>query len=352
MQIQDKIKKMFDMLDKDEQKKVLKTLENKHHRVNTTVKKIPVTVCPYCGSNNFSKNGFRGNVQKYICKSCLKIFTGKTGTSLHGIKDQKKFERYFKLMFEQYLPLNKMSEKIGISIKTAFDWRHKILSGLSLTTDEFNGITEIDDIWFLYSQKGRKGLKYSRKRGGSRRQGDNKYQVKLLITADRQKQKDMSVLKIGRITKSDIQRKIGGKFNDSCILVSDKHRSISSFAKSEGICHKNFKASNHTAGNEYHVQTVNNMATRLKNIVNHQLRGVSTKYLQNYSNWFGQIEENKNDPKGIQNIKKTLLKRKEAWDTFTNTEHDYKDFIKTYSERTYRCPTKRSWKTIISDISI
>lgn len=340
------------MLDKVEQKKVLMTLEKKNQRVNTTIKKIPVTVCPYCGSNHFSKNGYRANVQKYICKSCQKVFTGKTGTSIHGIKEGKKFEKYFKLMFEQYLPLNKMSEKIGISYQTAFDWRHKILSGLSLTTDEFNGITEIDDIWFLYSQKGRKGLKYSRKRGGSSRQGDNKYQVKLLITADRQKQKDMSVLKIGRITKSDIQRKIGGKFNESCTLVSDKHRSISSFAKSEGINHERFKASDHTAGNEYHIQTVNNMATRLKNIVNHQLRGVSTKYLQNYSNWFGQIEEIKNDPKGIQNMKKTLMQRKEAWDTFTNTEHDYKDFIKTYSERTYRCPTKKSWKTIVSDYSL
>ena len=94
------------------------------------------------------------------------------------------------------------------------------------------------------------------------------------------------------------------------------------------------------------------MATRLKKIVNHQLRGVSTKYLQNYSNWFGQIEDIKNDPKGIQNLKKTLMQRKEAWDTFTNTENDYKDFIKTYSERTYRCPTKKSWKTIISDHSL
>ena len=349
MQVQDKIKHLFDRLDKAEQKKMLKSLGNMNQRYNTRVKPVPVEECPYCGSIHFCKNGNRGTTQRYLCKACLKIFTGSTGTFLHGIKEHKKFAQYFKLMFEQYLPLSVMSEKIGISIQTAFDWRHKILSGLSVTTDEFNGITEIDDIWFLYSQKGRKGLKYSRVRGGSRRQGDNKYQVKLLITADREKKKDMSVLKIGRVTKSDIERKIGGKFNDSCTLVSDKHRSISAFAKSEGIRHKNFISSKHTAGNDYHVQTVNNMATRLKTIVNHQFRGVSTKYLQNYSNWFGQKEEIKNQPKGIPNIKKTLLKKKEAWDTFTNAEKDYKDFIKTCSERTYRCPTRRLWKTNIAN---
>lgn len=351
MQIQEKIKQLFAKLDRGEQMKVLRSLENKHQPLESTVKQIAVTVCPYCGSTDFSKNGKRGATQRYLCKSCVKIFTGKTGTFLHGIKDSKKFKRYFKLMFEQYLPLKVMSEKIGISHQTAFDWRHKILSGINITTDEFNGITEIDDIWFLYSQKGRKGLKYSRVRGGSRRQGDNKYQVKLLITADRENEKDMSVLKIGRISKADIQDKIGGKFNESCTLVSDKHRSISAFAKSEGIRHKSFISSKHSAGNDYHVQNVNNMATRLKSVLNHQLRGVSTKYLQNYSNWFAQIEGIKNQPEEILKVKKTLLKSKETWDSFTNIEKDYKTFIKTHSERTYRCPTKRRWKTKISNPS-
>jgi len=32
---------------------------------------------------------------------------------------------------------------------------------------DFENITEVDDIWFLYSQKGRQGLKYSRNRGGT-----------------------------------------------------------------------------------------------------------------------------------------------------------------------------------------
>jgi transposase-like protein len=349
MQIQERIEELFGKLDLESQREVLRTLENRNQRMDSKIKDVSVKACPYCKSTDFCKNGHRGSAQRYLCKDCDKIFTGQTGTFLHGIKDRKKFERYFKLMFEQYLPLSLMSKKIGISIQTAFDWRHKILSDLRVRTEEFNGITEIDDIWFLYSQKGRKGLKYSRLRGGSSRQGDNNFQVKLLITADRQDARDLSVLKIGRIAKSDIQREIAGKFNESCTLVSDKHRSISAFAKSEGIRHKSFIASKHTAGNDYHVQNVNNMATRLKNIVNHQLRGVSTKYLQNYSNWFGQMEEIKNEPKGFGTVKKTLLKRKGAWGKFTKTEKEYKKFIKAHSERTYRSPTKRTWKTNISN---
>jgi len=97
----------------------------------------------------------------------------------------------------------------------------------------------------------------------------------------------MSVLKIVRISKADIQRKVGGKFKQTCTLVSDKHRSIAAFAKSEGIQHKRFTSTKYRAENDYHVQNVNNMPTKIKHVVNHQFRDVSTKYLQYYSNCFG-----------------------------------------------------------------
>jgi len=353
MQIQEKIKLLFDMLNPEDQNKMIRELEKKKNkRRSISIKDITVASCPFCGSSEYSKNGHRGSLRRYICKRCNKVFTGKTGTFIHGIKEGKKFDKYFKLMFEQYLPLEVISKKVGISIQTAFDWRHKILSGLKISTEEFKGITEVDDVWFLYSQKGRKGLKYSRKRGGSSRKGDNEYQVKLLMTVDREKQKDLSVVKIGRISKTDIQRKIGGKFNESCTLVSDKHRSISSFAKAENIKHISFKATNHTAGKEYHIQNINNMATRLKNVVNHQLHGISTKYLQNYSNWFGQMEEIKNESNRIRSTKSKLMKSKDTWDKYVSMEKEYKEFIEKYSKRTYRCPTKKFWKTAVGNANI
>ena len=42
----------------------------------------------------------------------------------------------------------------------------------------------------------------------------------------------MSVTCIGRLKKADIERKVSGRFSESCELVSDKHRSIVAFAKS------------------------------------------------------------------------------------------------------------------------
>lgn len=349
MDAQNQIKKLFDSLGIEERTVLLKELQAGNRLDGEYHNCSKAENCPYCSSDRISKNGHRGVLQRYKCKSCNKTFTGLSGTSYHGIKKMEKFDEYRRLMFEQYLPLKAIAKKVGISGQTAFDWRHKILGGIKPKDKIFNGITEIDDIWFLYSTKGRKGLKYSRKRGGSKRQGDNKYQVKLLITADRGDSKDLAVTKIGRISKSDIERKVGGKFNEASTLVSDKHRSISAFAKSEKIPHVNFKSCKHTAGGEFHVQNVNNLASRLKSVVNHQLRGVSTKYLQNYSNWFAQKEEIKHDKDGFLNLNKKLEQNKKAWGIFTNIEKYYKEFIENYSERTYRCPTKRVWSSIIQN---
>ena len=153
----------------------------------------------------------------------------------------------------------------------------------------------------------------------------------------------MSLVRIGRLKKSDIERKVSGKFSEDCILVSDKHRSIEAFAKSEKLEHVSFKASEHTAGGEYHVQNINNMAGSLKNIVNRSLRGVSTKYLQNYANWF-QLKNSKSDTAEIELI---LLQNKKAVDIHTNREGIYKKFIENFSKRTYRCPVKKTYTSLL-----
>ena len=244
-----------------------------------------------------------------------------------------------------FLPIRKIAKKTGISIQTAFDWHHKLLCGLRGSADNFDGSTEVDDVWFPYSQKGRKGLQYPRKRGGSKRKGGNNFQVKVLMTYDRQLHRNISVAKIGRISKSDIERKIGGKFNENCTLVSDKHRSIAAFAKSQKINHVSFKSSDHTAGDQYHVQNVNNLASRLKSIVNHRLRGVSTKYLQSYANWFGLTEDRKHSRQSDKMHNIEIIENTKTWKIYSNIEEKYKKFIENQSVRTYRCPTKRRWIT-------
>jgi len=343
MTAHDEILRLFKSLSEEEKGIVLQRLHQTSTVEAIRIEEALVVRCPHCESNLFVKNGKRGEIQKYKCKACCKVFTSKTGTSLHRLQKPDKFELYKSLMLESYYPIKQIAKKVGISVQTAFDWRHKILSGTVKNDKSFEGITEIDDIWFLYSQKGRKGLDYSRKRGGSKRAGDNDFQAKLLITTDRNKTTDMSLACIGRLKKADIERKVSGRFSEGCELVSDKHRSIGAFAKSENLKYISFKASEHTAGGEYHVQNINNMAAGLKTIVNRTLKGVSTKYLQNYANWY-QIRAKKVDAEVMGSM---LLQNKDATSIYLNREGIYRWFIENFSKRTYRCPVKKTYQSTV-----
>lgn len=345
MEAKDKIIKMFKGLSETNRELLLQELSIQNASLNSQPKDEPSNCCPYCKSRLIIKNGKRGELQKYRCKLCRHIFTSRSGTVLHKMQKRDKFEYYKTLMEESYMSLKEIASKVGISHQTAFDWRHKILSAVEGDSDgKFEGIAEIDDVWFLYSQKGRKGLKYSRKRGGSHRQGDNDYQAKLLIAADREEHLSLSLIRVGRMTKADLERKVGDKFSENCTLVSDKHRSISAFAKSEGVEHVKFKSSDHTAGGEHHVQSVNNIASGMKSLVNHRFRGVSTKYLQSYANWYKACA--KGD--GFVNLTPKI----NTHEIHVNREGIYKRFIANYSKRTYRCPIKRSFATAYGDNKI
>jgi hypothetical protein len=58
------------------------------------------------------------------------------------------------VVFKGY-SLRKSAEIVGVTWVTLFYWRHKLLSALKqLDIEQFDGIVEIDETYFLYSQKG------------------------------------------------------------------------------------------------------------------------------------------------------------------------------------------------------
>jgi len=73
---------------------------------------------------------------------------------------QKKehIDAYINLMLEEK-SLDKITKALSINKKTAFDWRHKILSSLEeIEKDSFTGITESDETFIAFSEKGSRSL--------------------------------------------------------------------------------------------------------------------------------------------------------------------------------------------------
>ena len=122
--------------------------------------------CPHCSSLKVYKRGKQRGVQMYKCNECNKWYSETSGTPLYDIKLKHKWQSYLSCM-EQGMPIKKIAKELGISIQTSFDWRHKILSSLSVfTPKELSNEIECDELELALSLKGnRKLIRKPRKRG-------------------------------------------------------------------------------------------------------------------------------------------------------------------------------------------
>lgn len=113
---------LFDELPLNEKITLVDVLKDNTTKSIRGLKHSEVENCPHCKSQLKIKHGKRGKLQKYKCKSCCRIYTSQTGTPMHNLHKVDKFEKYKLLMFEEdYLTIQSIATKVGISIKMAFD---------------------------------------------------------------------------------------------------------------------------------------------------------------------------------------------------------------------------------------
>jgi len=246
--------------------------------------------CPHCEGIHYYRYGKFKDSQRFKCKECGKTFCEYTGTWLHGIHKKELIEDYLALMVE-HTSLDKTSKKLKINKKTALDWRHKILSSFEQNTgNEFEGVVESDETFFEHSEKGNKRMnRPARKRGTqgkSRGIGQNKAAV--IVSTDRKKSLKMTLSTMGRITKADIVESFQTPLNSEAILCSDGHVCYKGYSKDHNLKHIVLRSDlkQFVKNGVYHIQHVNELHNRLKKWIDGTFWGVSTKYLQNYLNWF------------------------------------------------------------------
>lgn len=89
--------------------------------------------CPYCKGEKIIKFGFFNGHQRFRCKNelCKKTFTASINNPFrYSKKFRKNYEKYFEF-FIQGLPLRICAAKTGITLVTAFFWRHRFLHDLA-----------------------------------------------------------------------------------------------------------------------------------------------------------------------------------------------------------------------------
>lgn len=263
---------------------------------NKMKKKSPRIDCPHCASKSVRDFGqYRGR-NRYQCSLCSKTFTELTATPISNTRYPEKWDNFVTCCIDG-LSLRKTAEKLGIHVETAFKWRHKLM-GAYISDQKLSGIAEADETFFLFSEKGSRTVskrRKPRKRGGkSKSAGITDDQVPVVVGKDRNKSLIAGVAGRGRVSAKDIGLVLEKHIEKNTTLCTDAHPSFKAFAKANKIkcIQLNISKGKRVIRKKYHIQNVNNAHTYIKKWMA-RFNGVSTKYLQNYMNWYCLMEETK-----------------------------------------------------------
>lgn len=251
--------------------------------------------CIYCGSNHVVKNGRRKDgTQRFLCRGCKKSFlpSSKSVTS-RTRKGLTVWTSYLKCLLDKKT-LQEASEECGISMSTAFSWRHKILDALHEMNDKvfLDGRVEADETFFNVSYKGNhKSFTLPRephKRGNSvSTKGLSSEKVCVPCAVSEAGFSYARPGKTGKVSSYCIKKIFDGIIAPGATLCTDNEKAYVNFAKVQGIRLIQMDTEcrvTENQGAEYGIQRINAYHSRLKGFLR-RFHGVSTKYLGNYLVW-------------------------------------------------------------------
>lgn len=269
-----------------------------------------VEKCRKCGADKIVKFGKDKNgKQRYKCKCCGATFTETSFSAVSRTRHSEAvWETYIHLLLTG-ASLEVCAFRCGISVRTAFIWRHKILNALQNDQDNrvMAGIIEADEKYIPVSYKGnhKKSKRFVMPREPYRRGTDNRSnnmpKACIMCAVERHGHSYAEVLGAGQSNTQMVTHAFENRLVDDSIMLSDGGKALSNyFAKKEKIELITLKSSmsgSHKGGDPeirgiYHIQTVNNFHKRLDAFLR-RYTGVATKYLNHYVSLFVWIENHK-----------------------------------------------------------
>jgi transposase-like protein len=244
--------------------------------------------CPHCQCERSVSRGTSNGLRRFCCTACGKTFNALTGTPLARLRKKDRWLEFGEALSEGDT-VKESAERCGVAASTAFRWRHRFLGAAKSEKKPLAGIVEIDETFVLASKKGERKLgRKPRRRGGkAQKRGVSDEQTPVLVAVDRSGTTLTAVL--DAVTAKAIHAVLEPVLAKDALLVSDANNVYPPCAKALGVSHEaiNLSRGERTRG-DLHIQTVNSRHERLKTFLRPR-RGIATKYLGSYLNWFQQI---------------------------------------------------------------
>lgn len=225
--------------------------------------------CPHCHRLKIVKNGHtKLGVQTYKCKDCNKRFNDLTLTIFSNSHLTYEQIEIFLQCFKDKVTLRKTAKRMNVDKNTVHLLRLKIINSFqeARQTIKLSGEVEADEIYKSINLKGTKKNKmprYSKPRTskGTTARGISSHKVCIESAIDEFDNMFLEIVGTGPITSDMVKKSLGEKIDNVKKLVTDCK---SSYEKLANI-------------NSLH----SGLATFLSSF-----RGVSTKHLQSYLDWY------------------------------------------------------------------
>ena len=192
------------------------------------------------------------------------------------------------------LSLRQTAKVVGFSTTTVFHLRHKVMAAWSHYEEDSELKEEIqaDETYFLLNMKGFKSNgedrvmpRASKKRGtASVKRGISDEQVCVLCALDTSDNIVMKIIGQGNPTIKEIQQGLGQRLIPESILVTDSKSAYIEFSKQNNVKLIQIPSGFHTL-DTYNLSSLNSLHSDIKQWFR-KFRGVSTRHLQKYLNWY------------------------------------------------------------------
>lgn len=264
--------------------------KDSNSRIISTHRQIDL-FCEKCGCKFYKNGKTKNGVQKYICSGCKNTISETTNTPIY----------HSRLSFEVWgnaidnllngFSIRRIAEENSISILTSFRIRHKILTALNTFIDKIklSGEIQSDEKYFSINLKGTKPKnmpRHSKKRTSttSPYRGISHHKICVVSSID---EKDNLLLKItglGRCTTEMLENSLGEKIINAKSINADSASAYQEFCFNHNLKLNAVPSGFHSDG-QINIAEINGVHSQLE-VWLRKFRGISTRHLQEYLNWF------------------------------------------------------------------
>lgn len=254
---------------------------------------ISVRVCDKCGCNMCRNGHTKKGVQKYICKCCNNTMSSTTDTVTYCSKKSFAVWRDIIDFSLDGLSIRKMAKRLKISTQTVFNMRHKIYNALTkfLNKQKLRSHIQGDEEYKSINLKGTKSKnmpRYSKKRKSAGLSGISHHKVCVTTMLDCFDHLRMRVAGLGPASTEMIENTMGNYVVEGSTLITDSKSSYQKFGKNHNLKLEQIPSGFHNSENYNNIQELNNVHSQL-NVWLSKFRGVSTRHLQGYLDWFSYV---------------------------------------------------------------